>query len=64
MGTATLPTDASQTFTWDSTRDKAKTDNALLASHDDTKTFSYGDDEISYEVTALGTTTTVRLGRE
>jgi len=64
IGTVTLPGDDSQSFTWDSERDKEKTDNALLASHDDTKTFTYTDGEISYKVTALGTTTTVRLGRE
>jgi hypothetical protein len=64
IGSVTLPGDASQTFTWDSTRDKAKTDNALLASTDDTKSFTYADGGISYKVTALGTTTTVRLGRQ
>lgn len=64
VGSVTLPSDAKQTFTWDSARDKAKTDNALLASRDDTKTFTYADGEISYKVTALGTTTTVRLGRQ
>ncbi|WP_029145574.1 hypothetical protein [Microbacterium luticocti] len=64
VGSVTLPSDASTTFTWESTRDKAKTENALLASRDDTKTFTYADGEISYKVTALGTTTTVRLGRQ
>lgn len=36
----------------------------MLASSDPTKTFTYADGEISYEVTALGTTVTVRLAQQ
>lgn len=63
-GTIEVPSDGSTSFTWDSVNDKAKTDNALMASSDDTKTFTYTDGELSYEVTALGTTTTVRLAKQ
>lgn len=48
-------------YSWDSTNDKSKTDSALLASGDDTKTFTYKDGEITYEASAMGTTTTVHL---
>lgn len=48
-------------YSWDSANDKSKTDYALLASGDDTKTFTYKDGEITYEASAMGTTTTVHL---
>lgn len=63
-GTVEAPGDATESFSWDSVNDTSKTDTAMLASGDDTKTFTYEDGEISYEASALGTTTTVRLGRE
>lgn len=63
-GTVEVPEDGSTSFTWDSVNDKTKTDSAMLASGDDTKTFAYEDGELSYEVTALGTTMTVRLVQE
>lgn len=63
-GTVEVPEDGATSFTWDSVNDKAKTDSAMLASGDDTKTFTYEDGELSYDVTALGTTMTVRLAQE
>lgn len=51
-------------FAWDSENDTSQTDAALLASGDPTKTFNFEDDEISYEASALGTTTTIRLARD
>lgn len=63
-GTIEVPADGSTSFTWDSVNDKTKTDSAMLASGDDTKTFTYEDGELSYEVTALGTTMTVRLEKQ
>ncbi len=60
-GTFTAPTTADEPYTWDSQNDTEKTSVSLLASGDDTKTFTYEDGEISYELTALGVTTTVRL---
>jgi hypothetical protein len=62
-GTYTAPGKAGA-FSWDSQNDTAKTENALLASSDPTKTFAYDGDKISYKVTALGTTVTVELSRK
>jgi hypothetical protein len=36
----------------------------MLASSDPTKTFTFENDERRYEITAMGTTMTVRLSRE
>lgn len=63
-GSIEVPADAGDSFTWDSANDTSKTDSALLASGDDTKTFTYEAGEISYEVSALGTTSVVRLTQE
>ena len=60
-GTYIAPETADEPYTWDSTADHEKTDSALLASMDDTKTFTYESDQISYEVSAMGITQTVRL---
>ena len=60
-GTYEAPTEATDTYTWTSENDTEQTSVALLASTADTKDFTYSDGELSYEVTALGTTTTVRL---
>lgn len=62
-GTYEAPT-ATGAFEWTSQNDTAKTDSAMLASSDPTKTFSYNDDVISYEVTAMGVTKTVELERK
>ena len=62
-GTFTDPTTPMESFSWESANDHEKTGNALLASSNDTKTFAYEDGVISYEVTAMGTTTTVKLER-
>lgn len=64
IGTYTAPTEATDTYEWTSVRDKEKTDSALLASTDDSKTFSYSNGKLSYSVSALGTTTTLELTRE
>lgn len=61
IGTYTAPNEAVDEYSWVSERDKEKTDSALLASTDDTKDFTYANGKISYEVSALGTTTTVEL---
>lgn len=59
-GSFTPPTESGD-FSWDSENDKSKTDMALLASGDDTKTFSYIDGKIVYEVTAMGVTKQIAL---
>lgn len=61
IGTYQAPDEAVDEYSWTSERDKEKTDTALLASTDDTKEFTYKDNIISYEVSAMGTTTTIEL---
>lgn len=61
IGTYTAPTEAVDEYSWTSERDKDRTDNALLASTDDTKEFTYKNDTISYEASAMGTTATIEL---
>ena len=63
-GTYVPPTDASDSYSWDSANDTAQTDSAMLASGDPTKTFTYTDGKLSYDVTAMGVTKTVELERE
>ena len=60
-GTADLPADAGDSFTFDSENDTDRTGTALLASSDDTKTFTFEDETLSYEVSALGETWTIEL---
>lgn len=60
-GSFIAPSTADEPYTWDSVNDREKTDNALLASSDDTKTFMYQNGVLSYEASALGVTTTVKL---
>lgn len=64
IGTYEAPTEDVDTYSWTSERNKEETDSALLASTDDTKDFNYKDGIISYEASALGTTTTVELTKE
>ncbi|MFP3466042.1 hypothetical protein [Leifsonia sp. SIMBA_070] len=61
VGTFAAPTDGTTPYKWTSTRDKAATESAMLASQDDTKDFTFQDDTISYTASALGTTTTIKL---
>ena len=63
-GTYVAPEIAEEPYTWDSVNDKEKTDSAILASGDDTKTFTYKDGQLSYSVSAMGNTQTVRLEKQ
>lgn len=63
IGTYEAPTEAVDEYSWTSERNKEETDAALLASTDDTKDFTYKNGVISYEASALGTTTTVELSK-
>lgn len=63
-GDVTVPDDGSTSFSFDSMNDMTQTGTALLASSDPTKTFTYADGELSFEVTAMGTTMTVRLEKQ
>lgn len=62
-GTYVAPTEATDSYTWESQNDTAQTANAIMASGDETKTFAYENGQISYELTALGTTMTVKMER-
>jgi len=44
--------------------DHSKTEGALLASSDDTKTITYQNGVLSYEASAMGTTTTIKLKKQ
>lgn len=63
-GTYTEPTEPGDSYSWISKNDTSKTEYSLLASTDKTKKFKYENGVISYEVSALGTTTIVKLERK
>lgn len=63
-GSFEAPTTADEPYTWDSVNDTEQTANALLASPDETKTFTYEDGQLSYSVSAMGVTTTVKLEKK
>lgn len=63
-GSFDAPATADEPYTWESKNDKDQTDTAILASGDDTKTFTYQDGVISYEVSAMGVTQTVKLEKQ
>lgn len=62
-GTYVAPTEATDSYTWESQNDTEQTASAMMASGDETKTFSYENGQLSYELTALGTTMTVKMDR-
>lgn len=55
------PTTAEEPYVWESKNNHALTDPALLASEDESKIFTYEDGYISYEVSALGITSTLKI---
>ena len=63
-GTFIAPTEATESYSWTSKNDTSKTENALLASTAETKDFTYEDGILSYEASALGTTTVVKLEKK
>lgn len=63
-GSFVAPTTADASYKWDSKNDHSKTENALLSSSDDTKTMTYQNGVLSYEASAMGTTTTVKLEKK
>jgi hypothetical protein len=62
-GSYVAPT-AAGSFTWESANDTSKTGSAMLASGDPTKEFTYENEVISYQASALGTTTKIELKRK
>lgn len=63
VGTYIAPTEPVDNYSWTSDRNREQTDNALLASTDDTKEFSYSSGKISYSVSMMGTTTQMELSK-
>ncbi|MGI6030354.1 MAG: hypothetical protein ACOX7F_02490 [Eubacteriales bacterium] len=63
-GTFVAPTTSDEPYSWDSINDMEKTQSAILASTDESKTFTYADGKISYSVSAMGMTTTVELEKQ
>lgn len=63
-GTYVPPADGAQTYTWDSANDTTQTDSAMLASGDPTKTFTYENGVLKYELTAMGVTMTVEMSKQ
>lgn len=63
VGTFPAPKTTADAYEWISKRDRKKTDGAALASTAKTKAFAYANGVLSYEVTMLGTTTTVKAER-
>ena len=64
VGTYAAPSEDTDTYSWESQADTAALENALLGSQDPTKTFSYSNDVLSYELTAMGVTMTVEMQRQ
>lgn len=62
-GTCVVPADDTVPYTWESVADKEQTGSALLASTDDSKTFTYEDGELTYSASAFGATRKMRLVR-
>lgn len=60
-GSFVAPTTANEPYKWASKNNHSKTESAMLASSDDTKTMTYQSGVLSYEASAMGTTTTVKL---
>lgn len=63
-GSFIAPTEATESYSWTSKNDTSKTENALLASTAETKDFTYEDGILSYEASALGSTTVVKLEKK
>ena len=58
-GSFEAPSDASEPYEWDSQNDTDRTASALMASSDESKTFTYKNGKITYTASALGETVTV-----
>jgi hypothetical protein len=63
-GSFIAPSTVDEPYEWVSKNDHGKTDHALLASSDDTKTMTYQNGVLSYEASAMGTTTKVKLEKQ
>lgn len=60
-GSFVAPATADEPYKWVSVNDHSKTDSALLASSAESKTMTYEKGVLSYEASALGTTSIIKL---
>lgn len=63
-GTFQAPKTTDEPYHWDSQNDHSRTSGALLASDDETKTFTYEDGKLSYSVSAFGRTMTAEATKQ
>lgn len=63
-GTYVAPEGEVDEYSWDSVNDHEKTNASMLASSADTKTINYKDGQMFYEVSAMGTTSTIKLEKQ
>ena len=63
-GSYKAPETADEPYTWSSENDHSQTDTAMLASSADTKDFTYEKGELSFEASAMGITSTVRMKKD
>jgi len=59
-GSFVAPSEPGDSYSWTSNNDHSKTDPSLLAAQSDIKEFTYSAGVLSWDVTMMGTTTTVK----
>jgi hypothetical protein len=64
VGSYVPPTEDTDSYSWESQGDTAAMESAIMASQDATKTFTYDNGVLSYELTAMGVTMTVEMQRQ
>ena len=64
VGSYDAPTTANSEYSWISNNDHEKTKNALLASNDDTKEFTYKNDILSFTASMQGVSKVVELKKQ
>jgi hypothetical protein len=64
IGSYVAPNEDTESYSWDSQGDVAQMESALLASGDSVKTFTFKDNVLTYELTAMGVTMTVEMSRQ
>lgn len=62
-GTYVAPTEAADSYTWESAGDTEQMSQSMLGSGDESKVFTYENGVLTYEFTAMGTTMTVEMER-
>ncbi|MBD7958355.1 hypothetical protein H9651_11940 [Microbacterium sp. Sa4CUA7] len=64
VGTYEAPKEDVDAYSWESVNDTSQTETALLASDAPTKTFTYENGVLKYELTAMGVTMTVEMEKQ